>query len=448
MRLLIIVSLLWAAPVLLGSVTQHAFIGSVFAAEKKREKRRVAPLKERTYRVISEAQVLIDPNSVPLEEGEERPDIAADPRAAVALLKKLLGRRGLNSYEIAQIWNSLAYAYYILEDTPNTLLSYENVLKLPQMQISLALEMSSVRALFQLYYADEEYRKAISYMTRWEGLNANPDANVAYIKATAYYQLEEFGQSLAEVKRVERITTSLAKKMKENWLYLYVVIYNELEDIDNVIVFLERLILAYPKKTYWMHLAGMYAEKEWEDKALSAYYAVYLQGMFKKETEIVMLSQRLLNAEVPFEAAAILEKGFKDGLVEENEKNIRLLASSYTMAQEFNQAIGAWRKATRFAEDGEIYYRLAQALASEDRHKEAVKAYRDAIKTGDLKNKVDVTFWLGISLMQVQDWNAATKAFREAAKTKKRAKSARSYIRYIASEKRRLAALKEMLEAD
>ena len=65
-----------------------------------------------------------------------------------------------------------------------------------------------------------------------------------------------------------------------------------------------------------MHLAGMYSEKGWDDKSLSAYYAAYIQGLFDKESEVVMLSQRLLNAEVLLEAATILEKGFKEEMIE------------------------------------------------------------------------------------------------------------------------------------
>ncbi|MFT7686864.1 MAG: tetratricopeptide (TPR) repeat protein, partial [Candidatus Azotimanducaceae bacterium] len=362
------------------------------------------------------------------------------------LLDNLLGKRGNSAYEVAQVWNTKAFAYYILEDTPNTIKAYENVLKQPQMQISKALEMAAVRALFQLYYSGERYQKAIDYMNRWEALNNKPDTNVAFIKASAYYELEQFEKSLAQVKVVEEYTVILEKVMKENWLYLYVVLYNELKDYDNVIKVLERMVVEFPKKQYWMHLAGMYAEKEWEDKALSAYYAAYMQNMFAKETEVVMLSQRLLNASVPIEAAAVLEKGMKSELVEENEKNIRILATAYTMAQEHGKAIDAWRRASKYAEDGEVYYRLAQALANEDRHKEAAVAYNDALTAGELNDAEDVQFWLGISLMQTRDWSDAENAFKAAAKDKDRAKSSRQYIRYINSERKRLAALKEMVE--
>jgi len=253
--------------------------------------------------------------------------------------------------------------------------------------------------------------------------------------------------SLREAKRVEQIATEQQRTMKENWWYLQVVLYNELKDYDNVIAVLEKLITHYPKKQYWMHLAGMYSEKEWEGKALSAYYAAYRQGMFTRESEVVMLAQRLLNAEVPWEAAQVLEKGLKSGLVKEDEKNMKLLATAYTMAQDMSEAIDAWRKATKYAEDGDLFYRLAQALAQQDRHKEAVEAYRDALDKGDLRDVAEVNFWLGISLMQLEDWDQATAAFREAAKEKSKEKSARQYIRYIQGEKRRQEELKKMLEA-
>ncbi|MGB1537989.1 MAG: tetratricopeptide repeat protein, partial [Pseudomonadales bacterium] len=247
---------------------------------------------------------------------------------------------------------------------------------------------------------------------------------------------------------VEDIVKAESREMKENWLYLQVVLYNELEDMDNVIRVLERMVVDFPKKQYWMHLAGMYTEKEWDDRSLSAYYAIYAQGMFSKDSEVVMLSQRLLNAEVPYEAASVLERGLKDKIVEPNEKNLRLLATCYTLSQDMGKAIDAWERASQYAEDGEIFYRLAQALAQEDRHKEAVGAYDKALEDKDLKSASDAHFWLAISHMSLENWDQASKSFRSAAKLdKKLAKQTRQYIRYIAGEKKRQAALKEMLES-
>lgn len=447
MKKLAILAVLWALPLLIGQLDVNLQVGqNASAAEQKKKKTRKVPaMREATYKRLAEAQIMIDPESVPREEGEPAPEPTGTPQDAVRLLTKLMERKGLNSYEMAQIWNTLAFAYYTLEDIPNTIRAYENILK--QGTITEALELSSLRALFQLYYAEENYRKAIEFINRWQALKEIPDAQVTFIEATAYYQMNDLRNALKHALETEQIAIDQAKEIRENWWYLQVVIYNDLEDIDNVINVLEKLILHYPKKQYWMHLAGMYSEKGWDDKALSAYYAAYIQGMLIKESEIVMLSQRLLSMENPYEASQVLEKGLKDDIIEENEKHLRLLATAYTMSQETKSAIDAWRDATKYAEDGELHYRLAQALANEDRHKEAVQAYRDAIKKGDLRKPADAHFWLGISLMQLERWDEATRSFREASrKDKAKQKQARQYIRYISGEKRRQAELKKMLE--
>ncbi|MCB1647792.1 MAG: hypothetical protein KDI36_20200, partial [Pseudomonadales bacterium] len=123
------------------------------------------------------------------------------------------------------------------------------------------------------------------------------------------------------------------------------------------------------------------------------------------------------------------------------------LATAYTMAMEYDKAIDAWRDAAKFSDAGELDYRLAQALANQDRHKEAIAAYEKALDKGlDEKYIADANFWLGISLMQIEQWDNAKEEFRLATKEKQWEKSARQYMKYVDGEKRRQAALKEMIE--
>jgi len=477
---LMLLAVIWAFPFVIGQLPVGVSFGdAVQAAQAKKKTRKVPAMRERTYKKLAEAQVMVDPESAPREEGEPAPIPKGTPRDAIRMLQELMGSRGLNSYEKAQIWNTLAFAYYTLDDMPSTINAYEQILR--QGTISEALELSSLRALFQLYYSNEKYLKAIKYIDRFQALQKVRDPQITFFKATAYYQLDNFRESLkqailveeiAVARRAGRIAASEAilanakatpedqqkarlglqklratPAIKENWWYLQVVLYNELEDVDSVIRLLETLIVNYPKKQYWMHLAGMYSEKGRDDASLSAYYVTYIQGFLVKESEIIMVAQRLLGADNPYEASQILEKGFDEKAIEENEKNLRLLATAYTLSQETNAAIDAWRDATRYAEDGDLHFRLAQALSAEDRHKEAVEAYSDAQKKGDLKHPGDVAFWKGISQMQLERWNSATRSFRLAAKLdKKKSKQSRQYIRYIAGERRRQEELRKMLE--
>ena len=477
---LMLLAVIWAFPVVVGQLPVGVSFGdAVQAAQEKKKTRKVPAMREKTYKKLAEAQLMVDPDAIPREEGEPAPVPKGTPQDAVLMLLDLMGSKGLNSYEKAQIWNTLAFAYYTLDDMPKTVNAYEQILK--QGVISEALELGSLRALFQLYYADEKYLKAIKYIDRFQALQAVPDPQITFFKATAYYQLENFRESLkqailveelAVARRAARLESSMeaisngkmsdeklpeaklalqklqAKQaVKENWWYLQVVLYNELEDVDSVIRVLETLIVNYPKKQYWMHLAGMYSEKGQDDASLSAYYAAYIQDFLVRESEIVMMAQRLLGADNPYEASLVLEKGLKSKAIEENEKNLRLLATAYTLSQETNSAIDAWRDATKYAEDGDLYFRLAQALSAQDRHKEAVKAYSDAQKKGDLKKPGDVAFWKGISQMQLERWDSATKSFRNASKLdKKKSKQSRQYIRYISGEKRRQEELRKMIE--
>ena len=136
--------------------------------------------------------------------------------------------------------------------------------------IPLALEMSSLRAIFQLYYGEEEYSKAVTYIDRWLALKDLADPATIFLKANCYYQLDDYRNSLKYAIESEQVAIAQAKVVKEQWLYLQVVNYSEMEDYRNVVGVLEKLIVAYPKKLYWIHLAGMYAELEEEDRALVA----------------------------------------------------------------------------------------------------------------------------------------------------------------------------------
>lgn len=416
------------------------------AAEERRssppkETRKVPAMREITYKEISRAQLLIEGETD--EEDETVVIKEKDPQAAVDLLLRLKDRRGINGYEIGQIWNMLAFAYYSLEDIANTIKSYEEVLKQGD-DITIALEQSSLRALFQLYYQQENYKKSLEYIDRWEQVASAPDPVVIYLRATAHYQLEEWRPALTAAIETVDLARSMEREVKENWVYLQVILYSELDDIDNVIRVLEEMVLTWPKKNYWMHLASMYSEKGWDDKSLSAFYAVYYQELFSRESEYVMLAQRLLNAEVPFEAAKVLREGLDRDFVEKNERNIRLLGQAYTMAQESDLAIDAWREASNYAEDGMIYFRLAQALASSDRHEEAVGAFDKALELGGLRSETEVNFWMGISLMQLERWEPAILQFTNAGRDESRKDTVDQYIRYIRGERNRQRQLAEL----
>ena len=113
-KLIAFACVLWALPLIVNNLAESVDMGSQAVAAEKKKTRKVPAMREQTYKRLAEAQVMIDPESTPREEGEPAPIPKGTPRDAVALLLKLKDRRGLNSYELAQVWNTLAFAYYTL----------------------------------------------------------------------------------------------------------------------------------------------------------------------------------------------------------------------------------------------------------------------------------------------------------------------------------------------
>ena len=136
------------------------------AEEKKKKPRRVPAISQSLYKQISEAQIMIDPDSIPREEGEPAPEPKGTPQDGINLLLGLTQKKKLNSNELSQIWNLLAFGYYTIEDMDGTLNAYEQVLAAGRQGIIMeSLETNALRALFQLYYQREEYRKSLNIWT-------------------------------------------------------------------------------------------------------------------------------------------------------------------------------------------------------------------------------------------------------------------------------------------
>ncbi len=200
----------------------------------------VPAMRERTYRKLVKAQRLIDPER---HQSKKK----AKPQVAIQMLIDLKDEE-LNSLEIAQKWNSLAYAYSKLGDTDATINAYHQVLN--QSPTPLALQLTSLRALYGLYFQKNEYDKAVTTIDRWLVLKGELSVDATFLKAVALYRLGNLHDSLRNVLATERVARERGKKSRESWWYLKFVLHYELEDWPNAISVLERLNENYPNEKY------------------------------------------------------------------------------------------------------------------------------------------------------------------------------------------------------
>ena len=412
----------------LTTYTAHCFAQRADGDEERKTKT-TAAMSERVYKKLSNAQKTIEDKKY--DEG-------------LAMLNDLIKERGLSPYEKAQVYNFFAYTYFTLERYKDAINAYQQVLAQPDLPEGLVI--NSTYTLAQLYFIQEDYQKAVDLMNKWFSLTKSPTENAYMILAQAYYQLNEYKQSLEPLKKAYALVKQRGEKPKENLLLLLRVNYYNLKDTKNMLNVLKELVALYPKSEYWLTMGNAYSEMKQMNKQMSIYEMLYEHGDLTSGNQQLNLANLYLMYDVPYKAAKVLDKGIKTGVIEKNDRNLRLLSTAWYQADESAKAIPPMKEAAQLSDDGEMYVRLAQAYINLDRYKEAVDALHAGFKKGKIKRADQAYIMLGMAEFELKEYNPALDAFSEAAKDSRSAKSAHQWTKYVESEKNRNKQLEESLK--
>lgn len=398
--------------------------GSAAIAQEKqadtRETRRTPALRNKVYERLAEAQAAAE---------------AKDFRTASKILNEMIskgGKSALNSYELANVYNLQAFIAYSGEDYAAALRAYENVVSQPD--IPLAMEINTRYTIAQLYFIQEDWRRGINALLQWFEMTESPTANAYVLLAQGYYQTKDYDKSLENVNRAISMYRADGKTPKENWLNLARFLYFEKNDINATVDVLEELLKLYPKKQYWVQLSHMYGEQRKDKQQLAAMETAYVQDMLDKGTEQVTMAYLYLNAEVPYKAAKVLERGIRDGSVEKNSKNYEILGNSFRQAQEIDKAIPAMEAAASRSDTGELYARLGNIYLDGDQHEKAISAINKGLQRGGVKRPDTARLVLGMAYFNTKEYDKARKAFEAAGRDERSAKYADQWISYMDSE--------------
>lgn len=411
----------------------------VKAKNKTFEPRRLPGVSQEFAKGLTEAGNFLQPPEP--ENGGKAPE--PNPRKALEVLNGLARNKDkLNPYEQAQLYQFFAYCYYGLEDYPKARQNFELVLKqVPNIPVSL--EASTILTVAQLYGNEENYRKSLEMMLKWTDYVSEIKPEQHYLFGTLYYQLEDSQNALLNINEAVRVQEASGKVPQESWYSLQRGLYFEKEDYKNGVVVLEKLVRHYPKASYWRQLAQVYGILERDKQKLSALETAYLMGGVTAEKDLVILASYYLEAEVPYKAAKVLDKGInKDKSIEPTAKNLELLANSWRAAAEYNKSLTEMEKAARKSDDGNLLHTLSTLYSLNDRFDDAIEAGNAALKKGKLKRQDQVYLAVGNAELSLGKFDAAIKSFKEAAKDDRSKNLARQYISYAEREKARVASLK------
>ena len=461
------------AVLLTGLDVSHHSIGFMTAQSQednsKRKTKKTGSMSEKVAKKLGEAQELIEDekldegvailNSIlelkkisPYEKGQVNYFFAyvrylkGDLKGAITFYKKVAEDPNVPDGLIESSKFTIAQLYFQIEDWPSVITAvdsllidqpnrtdlyvlkgsamyqqkqYKEMIPIIKKAISIAEEANAFRL--------EQRQKNIAEVASKYRVKYDRD-QVDYISLASQIKIklkEELAQTRKNnekyveiedaIKSIEADIKNLAiGPTKENWWLLLRAAYFELEQMDNVKTVLQRLVIEWSKKEYWTQLSAFYGQDKQEKEQMAAYQTAYHEGFLEKSSEFVQMAQLYLSVEAPYEAARILQKAIDEGKVDKEEKNWKLLAQAWFLAQYDKEAIVALREAAKLSDDGELDIRLARSLSNMANFKDCIEAAQTAIKKGDLKRLDESYITLGMCHFEEARYDDAKQAFANA----------------------------------
>ncbi len=363
-----------------------------------------------------------------IEKAQEMVD-AKNYQGALRALNSLYDPDKLTEYEQANVLNYIGFVYFNIENIPSAIRTYEKLLAIPGLEPQMAKQ--TTYTLAQLYTMEEQYSKALSTLDKWFLLETNPPPEAFILKAQNLYQVQRYKEMIQPINNAMRVARERDKPVKEDWYVLLNFAHFQDENYREVRNIQKILLATWPKKRYWMSLAGAFTELGQDDELIYAFDALHLQGLLDKESELVTMAQLYMQAETPYKAGALLEKEMAAGRVSKNAKNYRLLSQAWQLAMEDEKAIPALTEAARLSSDGELDVRLGNAYLNTGNHAECVKSVREGLRKGGLKSTDNAQISLGMCLYNQRKYSEATAAFRAARKVERSRRIADQWIKVI-----------------
>ena len=403
------------------------------------------------------------------EAVDDKGEPAADTATAIEILTELRDDQdNLKSYDRSVMWNAWGYIYFSEGNYDQAMNAYEKVIN--EEEVTLPIRNAAIFTLAQLNLVQENYKKGIELILEWMDQVEEVTAQAWSLLGQAYFQQGSFRKSMSSMKTAISLAEEEGYKPKENWYVIVAACIGELkkeigekESLLQQLDIYEILVNLYPKKLYFIQLGGTYGQLGREKDYMITLKAAHAKDFLDKESEYLALAQLLLLNQNPYWAAKVLVSGQqkittytetktdkatgkeikveKTGpVVRDNEKNLKLLADSWRMAQEVEKAIPVLEKAAKLSKDGKSYVLLGNLYLSEDKLEQAVDSIKKGLKKGKIDKISQVHLTLGQAYFELQKFDDAKKEFRIAArdKDKKVKTTANNWIKYTENEEIRV----------
>ena len=485
------------------------------ALKKKRSKVLTQSVARKVTRIVEgfdEAGVAEDKKAIILksndyskaEKEQESKALDKEIKAAVAKAQKEINElkekvNSLKSYDRSMVWYYQGYINLVYAD--NLAGARQNYLSLiAEEDATPQIKLGSYYTVSQLYLADEDFTNGIKYLLEWFKKSPEVTAQAYVLLGQAYFLLNEHEKAFSNLYKAKTITNEEGALFRENWYSLLIATLSELGLKEDQVPLYEEVLELFPKKKYFVNLAGLYNELERPIDYTALLKTAYTKQLLDKKSEFQSLSQSLLAAGNPYWAAEVMITGMttvpgladtgvdecelvkvlddngniktdrqgepiqeelcvdvygpafvkpgseealdKDAkpVLEEDKQNLTILAEAFRSARERQAAIKIFQQLAAITDDGEAYIAMGNLYYQEDMIDDAVKSIDKGLKKGKLKNPGYAQLTLGQAYFELGRFDDAREVFTKASQSKRESvkKSARAWLKYTDAEQERV----------
>jgi Tfp pilus assembly protein PilF len=268
-------------------------------------------------------------------------------------------------------------------------------------------KLRMIESIAGSYYRAKEYSKAMQWYQRYFKEGGTSSANRTLMIQTQYLSGDLAGASkelTAEIQAAERNGTVPA----EDRINLLMNAAVKQKDIAGETFALERLVIYYPKKEYWVTLLSRLQRKpNFSDRlALDTYRLSLATGSMTAANDYSEMAQLALQAGSGAEAKQVVDKGFAAGALgvgaeADRHKRLRDLVAKRVDAAKATQAED--EKAALAAKEGNDLLTIGLNQVFEGQKAKGVQLMQQGIAKGGLKRPEDAKLHLAIAQLMAGD---------------------------------------------
>ena len=221
----------------------------------------------------------------------------------------------------------------------------------------------------------KNYSKASKYLDQWSKANTKPNPDAQLFFASLLYnqaQIDHANVDMALIRRSQEEVEKglqMATRPKDTFYVLLLATLQQQNQTARSAEILELLVKMSPKnKTYWAQLASTYLNLQQDLRAALTIERAQVHEAMNTPKDNFNLVGIYFNMQQYDQAIGLLEKGLRDGSIDNEQRNWELLAASLQQVRREARAIDVLKEAIKsFPDSGSLYLTIAQIYYSLDK---------------------------------------------------------------------------------